>query len=52
MCQCKYEVDTVVKVVTEILYLGGLGLRLRLGLVLILLGSLSLYYYAHSITPW
>ena len=29
----------------------GLGLGLVLGLELIILGTLSLYYYAHSITP-
>ena len=41
------EVDTKPKVVTEIIMFGGLGL----GLELIILGTLSLYYYAHSITP-
>ena len=51
------EVDTEPKVVTEILCLRGLGLGLGSGLVLgfglelIILGTLSLYYYAHSITP-
>ena len=29
----------------------GLGLVLGFGLELIILGTLSLYYYAHSITP-
>ena len=29
----------------------GLGLGLGFGLELIILGNLSLYYYAHSITP-
>ena len=29
----------------------GLGLAVRVGLELIILGTLSLYYYAHSITP-
>ena len=53
------EVDTEPKVVTEILCLRGLGLGLGsglglgvgFGLELIILGTLSLYYYAHSITP-
>ena len=42
----KDKVDTEPKVVTEILCLG-----LGLGLELIILGTLSLFYYAHSITP-
>ena len=52
--QLFYEVDTEPKVVTEILCFGGLVLGLGLGLGLVLelisLGTLYLYYYAHSIT--
>ena len=52
------KVDTEPKVVTEILCLGDsgkIGVRDRVGvrveLELIILGTLSLYYYAHSISP-